>query len=623
MDQVQHSGENLETNKTGHDKAKEDQQEDSDTVLLHVDAEDRGPAYKYSEEGNVGRSKRSIPNPTSRKSCSLYIQTDPLFWIHIKEQEKEPAKIEEEILSLIAQHVKAVNRIYSDTSFDGKYKHNGYQFEVQRITIHNDTKCKNLANRVSQTPHKAASFLSSSEMLTDQENPFCTPNIDVSNFLNLHSKDDHSTFCLAYVFTYRDFTGGTLGLAWVASASGASGGICETYKRYTENINGVHHTAKRSLNTGIITFVNYNSPVPPKVSQLTLAHEIGHNFGSPHDFPSECRPGGKNGNYIMFASATSGDRDNNNKFSECSKANISAVLDAITDGRKSNCFEDSDGAFCGNKIVEEGEDCDCGFDEQECQEQCCFPRQSKSMSEEENKEKRCKRKPFAECSPSEGPCCDQSCRFTDRNDQILCKNEDDCNRATFCNGRQAQCPEPEHKPDNVTECNQGTQVCQVGECKDSICLKFGLVSCFLTSETVADKRQLCELACQRPGINSTCMSTQQLVENGLLHGLSQGLSLRPGSPCDNFQGYCDVFLKCRKVDAEGPLVRLKNLIFNKEALRTIVEWVTEFWWAVLLCGIAFVIFMAIFIKCFAIHTPSSNPRYGEKILKNPLDFLLT
>ena len=39
-------------------------------------------------------------------------------------------KTEEEILSLIAQHVKAVNRIYSDTSFDGKYKHNGYQFEV-------------------------------------------------------------------------------------------------------------------------------------------------------------------------------------------------------------------------------------------------------------------------------------------------------------------------------------------------------------------------------------------------------------------------------------------------------------------------------------------------------------
>ena len=81
----------------------------------------------------------------------------------------------------------------------------------------------------------------------------------------------------------------------------------------------------------------------------------------------------------------------------------------------------------------------------------------------------------------------------------------------------------------------------------------------------------------------------------------------------NFPGYCDVFLKCRKVDAEGPLVRLKNLLFNQETFLTIVQWVTQHWWAVLLMGIAMVIFMAIFIKCCAIHTPSSNPRLPKNL----------
>lgn len=40
------------------------------------------------------------------------------------------------------------------------------------------------------------------------------------------------------------------------------------------------------------------------------------------------------------------------------------------------------------------------------------------------------------------------------------------------------------------------------------------------------------------------------------------------------QGYCDVFLKCRAVDAEGPLARLKNLLFNRETLLTIAQWIT-------------------------------------------------
>jgi len=57
----------------------------------------------------------------------------------------------------------------------------------------------------------------------------------------------------------------------------ASGGLCERFKQFTEGSKRVG----KSLNTGIVTTINYGKEVPSKVSQLTFAHEVGHNFGSP------------------------------------------------------------------------------------------------------------------------------------------------------------------------------------------------------------------------------------------------------------------------------------------------------------------------------------------------------
>lgn len=147
------------------------------------------------------------------------------------------------------------------------------------------------------------------------------------------------------------------------SITGSSGGICEKSKLFSDG-------KKKSLNTGIITVQNYGSHVPPKVSHITFAHEVGHNFGSPvrtknptlgssrtlcclqknllhflrvlqHDSGIECTPGEsrlqeqkERGNYIMYARATSGDKSNNNKFSICSIRNISAVLKR----KKDDCF---------------------------------------------------------------------------------------------------------------------------------------------------------------------------------------------------------------------------------------------------------------------------------------------
>ena len=51
------------------------------------------------------------------------------------------------------------------------------------------------------------------------ENPILTGSI-------IYSEEDYDAFCLAYMFTYRDFEGGTLGLAWTGDLKNA-GGVCE------------------------------------------------------------------------------------------------------------------------------------------------------------------------------------------------------------------------------------------------------------------------------------------------------------------------------------------------------------------------------------------------------------
>lgn len=43
---------------------------------------------------------------------------------------------------------------------------------------------------------------------------------------DLFAEEDYDQFCLAYMFTYRDFEMGTLGLAWTGDLKNA-GGVCE------------------------------------------------------------------------------------------------------------------------------------------------------------------------------------------------------------------------------------------------------------------------------------------------------------------------------------------------------------------------------------------------------------
>ena len=46
------------------------------------------------------------------------------------------------------------------------------------------------------------------------------------NYFSFFTEENYDAFCLAYMFTYRDFEGGTLGLAWTGDMKNA-GGVCE------------------------------------------------------------------------------------------------------------------------------------------------------------------------------------------------------------------------------------------------------------------------------------------------------------------------------------------------------------------------------------------------------------
>lgn len=138
-----------------------------------------------------------------------------------------------------------------------------------------------------------------------------------------------------------------------------------------------------------------------------------------------------------------------------------------------------------------------------------------------------------------------------------------------------------------------------------------------------------------PAVNpNTCSSTRS--ERLARFFNKKEITLPAGSPCNEFKGYCDVFMKCRLVDADGPLARLKKAIFNPELYENIAEWIVvrawsvtaetglatvvsqtcfplffppqAHWWAVLLMGIALIMLMAGFIKICSVHTPSSNPK---------------
>ncbi|XP_015249892.1 PREDICTED: disintegrin and metalloproteinase domain-containing protein 10-like [Cyprinodon variegatus] len=469
---------------------------------------------KFSQEAPVSRTRRTVDE--SKTSCLLHLHADYLYYKKFKSVEA--------VVAQVALYMRAVNDIYDKTDFNGIKLIN---FKIKTLRVMTTQNKKDPLNRLFIGPE---------------------------SLLSLYSENNWGNYCLSYLLTNRDYSG-VLGLAWEGKA-GNWGGICSQYT-------GLRNGRMSTLNTGLITIQNYGQFQPPRQVQLTLAHELGHSLGSPHDEGSKCgnlgSSGGK-GRYLMFPHATDEVRENNDKFSPCSIKHISKILNL----KKDECFAVNDQPICGNRIVEEGEECDVGHNDTDL---CCF-------SAREVVGVQCRLKPGKVCSPSQGLCCGPNCEFKPLGQ--MCEEEADCEKESMCSGLSPFCPEPDPK-DNLTVCSEGTRVCLNGVCSESVCIKHGLQQCDCPGSNMKEK---CHVCCQQPGKPQTCASTSSSVMSR--HFQKRLLPLVAGAPCSGNQGYCDKFHVCRLLDADGPIARLKNSFLHLDDFDDLGEWMKAHWWAILI-----------------------------------------
>lgn len=110
-----------------------------------------------------------------------------------------------------------------------------------------------------------------------------------------------------------------------------SGGICERPTRMGTGQN---------FNNLVITYcLENNERVPQVISDLSLAHELGHAFGSDHDENPPCF------GHLMSPHTFHTVKRENSLFSTCSKKQISYIL-----GRQGQCLEPTYDPFCGNGL---------------------------------------------------------------------------------------------------------------------------------------------------------------------------------------------------------------------------------------------------------------------------------
>ena len=502
--------------------------------------------FSWTSKKSPLRKKRDVH--TQHADCTLHIVADHTFFNLAGHSDIVTT------ISEMMYFVTEANTIFRSTDFDGDGAGDNVGFYVSHVTLYTGTENYKMSDT----------------------------SLSAYKYLDAFSEHDFDNFCMGVAFSCRDFDG-ILGVAWVANSNAyaSGGGICQKRELYSKK--------PLNLNTNFVTLFSRGQRMPSYKSALTLTHEFGHSFGSPHDKASDdiCVPKNSFGKYIMYPYAVDGSKPNHNQFSSCS---ISYMFPVIKN--KGICFTSTVG-ICGNGIRDKNEECDCGtIDTCELLDPCCTP--SDVASGFPDLPCTIRRSEGKLCSRT-SPCCTSACTYS-RSDEI-CRLGGECVIPTYCNGTSGDCPEVRFEPKEKL-CDSGRKTCQSGKCIGSICSLLNRTECECQSEAYE-----CHLCCLWQDV--LCIPAS----------LGEGyITKHVGAACRNAQGFCDEEAKCVLQDPDSVINRM-NQLFSVSNISEFSFWMRTHWYYIVaaIAGLLFVtaIFIATCRQRMDVHTTAFM--YGQFI----------